>query len=208
MKTFTVLFAVLLVALFITTEAKPWGRPGRGNNRPGRPGRRDDRPDQCIRRCPRPNQDTLVCVFDGVRNRTLPSECILERIECISGRRNMEITDGPCPDDVALYMNGMLSMETESEEDSSEESREDGSTPGQPTSVPVDPSTAAVTSRTTTPTTGTASPTTLQTTTPTTATATATAPTTTATAPTTTPITMPIGSGATAQSVPTQRTPP
>ena len=93
-------------------------------------GRRDDRPDQCIRRCPRPNQDTLVCVFDGVRNRTLPSECILERIECISGRRNMEITDGPCPDDVALYMNGMLSMETESEEDSSEESREDGSTPG------------------------------------------------------------------------------
>ena len=79
---------------------------------------------------------------------------------------------------------------------------------GQPTSVPVDPSTAAVTSRTTTPTTGTASPTTLQTTTPTTATATATAPTTTATAPTTTPITMPIGSGATAQSVPTQRTPP
>ena len=39
MKTFTVLFAVLLVALFITTEAKPWGRPGRGNNRPGRPGK-------------------------------------------------------------------------------------------------------------------------------------------------------------------------
>ncbi|XP_071807723.1 uncharacterized protein [Asterias amurensis] len=206
MKTFTVLFAVLLVSLFITTEAKPWGRPGRGN-RPDRPGRRDDRPDQpngCIRRCPRPNPNTLVCAFDGVRNRTFPSECFVERFECNTGR-NMTITDGPCPD-VAFQMNGMLSMETESEEDSSEESREDGSTPGQSTSVPVEPSFAATTSRTTPPTTGTASPTTSQTTTPTTATATATAPTTTPTQAA--PTTMPIGSGATAQNVPTQPTPP
>ncbi|XP_038066349.1 extracellular protease inhibitor 10-like [Patiria miniata] len=136
MRAVAIIAVILMVALVTMNEAKPFGRRGHGHKK----GHRDqdsERP-ECHSRCPRPTRRSRVCASDGLRNRTYPSACLVDKIAC---KKNINITivaEGACPRPRSVNGFGMGgNKESESKEDSNSlESNEEEDTVTTTTSAP------------------------------------------------------------------------